>query len=163
MLAFEPKEPDIMNRPPRDPDQPILTLDIMLRITTVGIILLIGAFGSFQWAIANVNMSPDAARTVAVNVFVVVEIFYLYNCRSLTQSVWRVGLFSNQWLTLGVVTMIVLQLAFTYIPFMNVAFHSEPIGLDAWWRIVLTGVAAYVIVEVEKWIRRILERRQAKG
>ncbi|MEX0793245.1 MAG: HAD-IC family P-type ATPase, partial [Pirellulaceae bacterium] len=121
MLAFEPKEPDIMDRPPRDPNEPILTLDIMLRILTVGILLLVGAFGAFQWATANVNMSEDAARTVAVNVFVVVEMFYLYNCRSLTKSVWRVGLFTNHWLTLGVLTMIVLQLAFTYAPFMNLA------------------------------------------
>ena len=41
------------------------------------------------------------ARTVAVNVFVVVEAFYLFNCRSLTRSCIAVGVFSNPWVWVG--------------------------------------------------------------
>ncbi len=49
MLAFEPKEPDIMRRAPRDPKTPILDGTLILRIGIVGFIMLIGAFGSFEW------------------------------------------------------------------------------------------------------------------
>lgn len=160
MLAFEPKEPDIMSRPPRNPKTPILDGTLILRICIVGLIMLIGAFGSFEWALGQ-GFSDAAARTVAVNVFVTVEIFYLFNCRSLTKSMFALGLFSNRWIVVGVATMIALQLAFTYVPLMNYLFHTAPIGWDAWWRILLTGVAAYVIVGVEKRLRRYWAQRHS--
>jgi cation-transporting ATPase F len=161
MLAFEPKEHDIMRRPPRDPRTPILTGELIGRICLVGVILLVGAFGAFEWAFERaLNEGLDeaaahaAARTVAVNVFVMVELFYLFNCRSLTKSMFQLGLWSNRWIVAGVSTMIALQLAFTYVPLMNRIFHSAPIGFDAWWRILLTASAAYAIVGFEKWLRR---------
>lgn len=158
MLAFEPKEPGIMRRPPRDPKTPILNNTLILRICIVGIIMLIGAFGSFEWALGQ-GFSDAAARTVAVNVFVIVEVFYLFNCRSLTKSMFALGLFSNRWIVVGVAAMISLQLAFTYAPLMNYLFHTEPIGWDAWWRILLTGVATYVTVGLEKRLRRTWAQR----
>jgi cation-transporting P-type ATPase F len=153
MLAFEPKERDIMRRPPREPGTPILTGKLIFRIVLVGLIMLGGAFGSFKWALG-IGYSENAARTVAVNVFVFVELFYLFNCRSLTKNMFELGLFSNRWIPVGAAGMIVLQLVFTYVPFMNWAFHSAPIGWDAWWRILATGLATYGAVGIEKWIGR---------
>ncbi len=153
MLAFEPKEPDIMLRRPRNPNQPLLTRLLIGRIFIVVAIMLVGAFGSFQWSLKN-GYSLEAARTVAVNVFVMVELFYLFNCRSLTKSMFAIGLFSNRWIAVGVMIQLTLQMAFTYSPLMNRLFHSAPIGWDAWWRILLTAVAAYLIVGSEKWLRR---------
>ncbi len=153
MLAFEPKESEIMNMPPRNPETPILTGELIGRIVVVSLIMLVGAFGSFEWALG-AGYNEVVARTVAVNVFVVVELFYLFNCRSLHKSIVEIGLFSNRWIGLGVASMIVLQLAFTYAPFMNQIFHSAPIGWDAWWRILLTGVFVYTVVGLEKSLRR---------
>ena len=51
--------------------------------------------------------------------FIVGQAFYLLNCRSLTRSMWSVGWFSNPWIWVGIGAMLVLQLAFTYLPFMN--------------------------------------------
>ncbi len=152
MLAFEPKEPDIMRRPPRDWRAPLVTRALTGRILLVSIIMLVGAFGSFEWAIGK-GYSDAAARTVAVNVFVIVEMFYLFNCRSLTKSMFEVGLLTNRWIGVGAASMVLLQLAYTYVPFMNRMFHGAPIGWDAWWRILLTGVATYAIVGFEKWVR----------
>ncbi len=158
MLAFEPKEGDIMRRPPRNPKIPILTGELIGRILLVSGVLLVGAFGSFEWAVGQ-GYSDAFARTVSVNVFVMVELFYLFNCRSLTKSMFELGVFSNRWIGVGVASMIMLQLAFTYVPLMNHVFHSEPIGWDAWWRILLTGVATYLIVGFEKWVRRERQSR----
>ena len=158
MLAFEPKEDDIMRRPPRDPKTPILTGELIWRILLVSGVLLVGAFGSFEWAVGQ-GYSDAFARTVSVNVFVMVELFYLFNCRSLTKSMYALGVFSNRWIGVGVASMVILQLAFTYVPLMNHVFHSEPIGWDAWWRILLTGVATYLIVGFEKWVRRKRKER----
>lgn len=162
MLAFEPKEPDIMRRPPRDPKSPLLTGVLIGRILLVSLVMLVGAFGSFEWALG--KGSGDAyARTVAVNVIVMVELFYLFNCRSLTKSMYQLGISSNPWIWVGVGSMVTCQLLFTYAPFMNRFFHSAPIGWDAWWRILLTAVVAYLIVGLEKWGRRKWADRATGG
>jgi len=153
MLAFEPKEPGIMQRPPRDPGSPILSGVLMFRIGLVGILLLAGAFGLFEWALLS-GSSDAEARTVAVNVFVMGELFYLFNCRSLTKSMFALGVFSNRWLFAGVATMVVLQLLFTYTPAMNRMFHSAPIAMTEWLFIIGVGFAIYTVVGIEKWLRQ---------
>lgn len=153
MLVFEPKEPDIMKRPPRDPKEPILTRTLIWRIVFVGFLLLVGAFGLFEYEHSN-GADIREARTVAVNMLVMGELFYLFNCRSLTKSVFEVGFFSNLWVFAGAGFMFFLQLVFTYIPFMNKAFHSSPINLDAWGRIMAASVLIMLVVGMEKWIVR---------
>lgn len=154
MLVFEPKEPDIMDRHPRNPGEPILTRTLIWRIIIVGFLLLLGAFGLFKYELLYAGSSPEVARTVAVNVFVMGELFYLFNCRSLTKSVFEVGFFSNPWVFGGAGLMVLLQLLFTYAPAMNTAFHTSPIGVDAWARIVIAAFLVMVVVGIEKAIVR---------
>lgn len=142
-----------MNRPPHDPGKPLLTAELITRIILVGCMLLAGSFGLFEWELAQ-GRSVEAARTCAVNIFVFGEIFYLFNCRSLRLSVFRIGLFSNRWVLGGVGLMVLLQLLFTYLPVMNRAFGSRPIGLKEWVVIVGASSIVYCVIECEKWFRR---------
>ena len=153
MLAFEPKEPNLMNRKPRDPQQPILTRRLMFRICLVGILLLIGAFGLFEWELLH-GETLAAARTAAVNVFVFGELFYLFNCRSLQYSMLHVGIFSNLWVIFGVCSMILLQILFTYWPPMQRLFGSAAIGYDEWLLIIGVGIVIYATVGLEKLLLR---------
>jgi Ca2+-transporting ATPase len=149
MLSFEPKEPHLMQRKPRDPQQPILTRRLMFRICLVGTLLLIGAFGLFEHELSH-GESLEAARTAAVNIFVFGELFYLFNCRSLHHSMFHVGVFSNLWVIFGVFSMILLQMLFTYWPPMQALFGSTAIGYDEWILIVAVGVVIYAMVGLEK-------------
>jgi cation-transporting ATPase F len=153
VLALELKEPDIMQRQPRDPRAPLLTRELVWRIALVGALILIGAFGLFEWELI-AGASTAQARSVAVSVVVVVEMFYLFNCRSLSQSMFRIGLLSNPWMVAGLGVMVVLQALFVYAPLANRFFSSAPIGLASWGRIVVYGLLTYLIVELEKWLRR---------
>jgi len=163
MLAFEPKEAGIMQRMPRSPDTPILTIDLISRIFLVGTLLLIGAFGLFEWELRQ-GASIEYARTVAVNAFVIMELFYLFNCRSLTRSIFRIGLFTNMWVFGGATVMLLMQIFYTYIPFMNMLFQSTAIGMESWARIVLAGFITYLLVEAEKKIRNSrLEQQSYRG
>ena len=148
-LAFEPKEPGSMQRPPRRPDAPILTGELIFRVFLVGLLLWIGGFGLFEWALYR-GASEAEARTIAVTVFAVGQSFYLLNCRSLRFSMFRLGLFSNPWIWAGIASMIGAQLAFTYLPVMNWLFHSAPIGWMDWLYIVLVGLVIYLVIDVEK-------------
>lgn len=153
MLAFEDKEPHLMLRKPRSPGQPILTRHLLFRICLVGILLLVGAFGLFDWELSH-GESLEKARTVAVNVFVFGELFYLFNCRSLRYSMFHVGVFSNLWLIFGVSTMTLLQLLFTYWPPMQRLFGSAALGYDEWLLIIGVGFTIYAIVGLEKLLLR---------
>src|SRR6185369_2385213 len=156
MLAFEPKEPGLMSRPPLDPRKPLLTGELVMRIVLVGFMLLMGAFGLFEWQMGE-GRGVASARTCAVNIFVFGEIFYLFNCRSLRRSMFRIGLFSNRWVPAGVGLTVLLQLLFTYMPAMNSAFGSRPIALKEWGVIIAASSIVFCVIECEKWIRRRLE------
>lgn len=154
-LSLEPKEPDLMLRKPRDPKEPILSGMVIWRIVLVSLFILAGAFGLFSRLLSN-GASLAEARTAAVNVVIFVELFYLFNARSLTRSPFQLGFFSNPWAIVGGVAMILIQLLFTYVPFMNDLFQSAPISLEIWLNVIAVSIAAYVIVEIEKWLRRKL-------
>ena len=153
MLAFEPIEKGIMGRPPRAPQTPVLDRTVVWRILLVSLLLLLGAFGLFLRELDQGHGLAEA-RTVAVNVFVLVEAVYLFNCRSLTQSFWSVGLFANPWFWGGLITMAVLQLFFTYAPVMNRLFATAPIGLSEWLEIGAFALFCGLVIGLEKRLRR---------
>lgn len=161
MLAFEPTEAGIMLRPPRNPNKPILTHDLIGRIILVSGMMAVGVFGLFVWERWG-GASLAEARTVAVNVFIMVELFYLFNCRSLTKSIFSLGLSSNPWVIGGSALMIMLQILFTYTPWMNRIFDSAPISLAAWGKILLIALTVYIVVGVEKWLRGHFTSRTQK-
>ena len=153
MLVFEPKESGLMNRPPRDPRAPLINLTLFIRTGLVAICMTVGAFGLFNWELSQRGASLAEARTAVVNVIIAVEMVYLFNCRSLTQSVRSLGWFTNPILLAGVGAMVLLQLAFTYLPLFNRLFHTAPLRGDTW--LVIGGIAivVFLIVGIEKWVR----------
>jgi len=159
MLVFEPKEEGLMVRPPRTPNEPILTPLLIGRIVLVSFAMVAGAFTLFLWERANGTPLPEA-RTVVVNVIVMVEVFYLLNCRSLTRPFFSLGLFSNPWVPAGIAAMLFFQGLFTYAPFMHRLFHSAPIDGAAWLRIIGIGMIVFVVIEIKKLINARNARRK---
>jgi Ca2+-transporting ATPase len=162
VLGLEPAEQDIMQRTPRDPKMPLLSKVLIRRIFLVGILILIGAFGLFEWEIQR-GQSVEIARTVAVNLVIFVEIFYLLNSRSLKYSPFKIGFFRNKWLWFGIIGMVLLQILFTYVPFMQVIFSTGPLGFAEWWRILVFSFISFAIVEIEKWISARLDNRKEQA
>lgn len=146
-----------MARPPRSPKAPILDRVLLGRIGIVGVLLLIGAFGLFEYA-QYLGYSVAEARTVANNVFIFGEMFYLFNCRSLTAPSWKVGLGGNRLLWVGVVTMAALQLLYTYLPGMNALFGTAAIPAVSWAWILGMAFVIHACIEIEKAVRRRRQR-----
>jgi magnesium-transporting ATPase (P-type) len=157
-LAFEPIERGIMQRTPRRLDMPVLDGGLIRRIVLVSLLLLGGSFGLFLLELKQGHTLAEA-RTVAVNVFVMVESTYLFNCRSLTHGFWCQGLFSNPWIWVGVGITLALQLALTYLPLMNRLFQTAPIGVEEWGRILAVGLVCSLIVGIEKRLSRSSRRK----
>jgi magnesium-transporting ATPase (P-type) len=154
-LIFEAREPGVMDHPPRDPSRPLLTFELFMRTGLVSVILCVGALTLFHCEL-NRGMGDAAARTAAVSVIVLGELFYLFPSRALLRPAWSVPLFSNMWLWAGVVAMLAVQFAFAHVPMLNRLFHSAPLDASAWGRVLLVAAAVLGIVEVEKAIRRAI-------
>ncbi|MCS7261298.1 MAG: cation-transporting P-type ATPase [Anaerolineae bacterium] len=153
VLAVEVKEAGIMKRPPRNPNAPILTPEMIWRVILVGVLILIGSFALYELEL-RLGAPQEQARTVAVNVVMFVETFYLLACRSFRETMFKIGVFSNRWVIVGVIIIVLLQLLFTYVPVMHVAMGSAPIDGTAWGLVIGFSILVYGIVEFEKWLRR---------
>ena len=153
-LAFEPPEPGVMARPPRDANQPVLTPMLLWRIGYVSLILASGTFGLFLWEQFQ-GASIEQARTVAVNTLVMFEIFYLFNARYMTAPVLnRAGLLGNRYVLYAAGLLLLFQLAFTYLPPLQTLFGTAAIDAGIWLRILLVAASVLFIVELEKALVR---------
>jgi Ca2+-transporting ATPase len=74
----------------------------------------------------------------------------------------KMGLFSNRWIYVGIGAILVLQLGFVYLPFMNVLFGSAPLGPAAWGQSLLIGALVLPVVGLEKALRKRRQRRAAR-
>ena len=154
VISFEPHELDVMNRPPRAVDRPILTGFGIWRVIFVGLALLAVTLCAFFW-MKSQGASDQLARTVAVNMITIGQVFYLLNSRYLLDSSLspRAHL-GNKYLPLGIGAVVVLQLLFTYAPPLQRLFDNEAIPLWVWPWLVLGGLAFFLVVEAEKFIIR---------
>lgn len=138
-----------MHRPPRPPGAPVLDSVLIGRIVLVGVLMLAGSFGLFLLTLER-GGSMAEARTLAMNVFVAIEIVYLFSCRSLHLPLTQVAPFSNLWVWAGVGLQLALQMAITYWPPMNTAFATAPISPLAWAEIATIAAVSLAIVEFAK-------------
>lgn len=155
-LAFEVPERDLMSRPPRRREESLVTPFMLWRIIVVSILFTVGAFGIFSWAHAS-DYDVETARTMVVNLFCIMEIFYLFNVRYMrTSSITLQGLRGTPAVWSAVVVVIVAQLIFTYAPWMNMIFESRPLSGFEWFVLVMCGVVLMILLELEKWMLRRL-------
>ena len=160
-LALEAMEPDVMKRPPRKPNKPLLSSLIIFRMILVSLVMAGGTIGLFLWEY-NIEMARGTiysiaiseAQTMAVTAMVLFQVFYLIDCRSINFSVNKIGLFSNSFIYVGIATVLLVQAAFVYLPFMNRWFHSSPLKAEAWGISALVAFSILIVISIEKWIRR---------
>ncbi len=159
-LGFEAAEPGIMHRPPRPPDTPILAPFLIWRIIFMTGLLVASVFSLFILEHA-VGDNLAATRTTVVNMLVAGEIVFLINCRKLyTSSLNRKGLFGSIPIYIGIVSVIIFQLLFTYLPIMQNFFGSASIGIAQWVRILLLALFIFFLAEGEKAIMRFYHSKK---
>ncbi len=157
-LAFEPPEQSVMRRPPREANRPILTPHLLWRVLFVSTILMGGTFGLFIWDMAQ-GATIEHARTVAVNTLVMFEIFYLFNSRYITASIFnREGLTGNRYVLIAIGVLLIFQLGFTYFTPMQSLFGTTAIEFELWLCILLVSSTVLFLVELEKFVVRYLSQ-----
>ena len=159
-LAFEPPEADVMRRPPRDRDEPILSSYLVWRIVYVSVVM-----GGLTLVLFFMMLERygdlELARAIAVNTLVAGELAYLLNTRFL----WAFPLspkrfFTNRAVFVSIGVLIFFQMVFTYTAPMQLWFGVTGMKLEHWGYVILAGVIVFVVVEIEKAIVRIRAGRK---
>ncbi len=156
VLAFEPPEPDIMQRSPRRRNAQLLSPFMLWRIALVSLIFTVAASAIFAWAMHR-GQDLATARTMVVNAFCVMEIFYLFSVRYLRMRAFTLQGLRGTPAVLGAIAAVTIaQFAFTYHPWMQAVFDTRPIALLDGLVILMTGVIMMLILELEKLLLRKL-------
>ena len=168
-LAFEVKEPNVMNRPPRKPDEALFNGFVTFRVFFVSILMTVVTIVLFNWEYAyslKTGMAQTDAlarsQSIAVTFIIFFQIFYLINCRSLKDSVFKIGLFSNGFIFLGIGSIMLLQAMFLYTPFMQKVFGTASLDGKGLFISFVAGSLIFVVISIEKWILRELLNKKEK-
>jgi magnesium-transporting ATPase (P-type) len=154
VISFEPHENDVMLRPPRAVDRPMVTGFGLWRILFIGLALLAYTLWVFFW-MKSQGGSDSLARTVAVNAITIGQVFYLLNSRFLLDSSLSLKAhMGNKYLPVGIIAVVILQSVFTYAPPFQLMFGNEAIPLRIWPWLLAGGLVFFLAVEAEKFVIR---------
>lgn len=152
-LAFEPGEPGMMRRPPRDAGESILNGFAVWRVLYVGGLLTAAAFLLEAWMVAG-GQDTDHIRSMILHTLVTAQWAYLFNCRLQERFSLDAGLLRNGALLTVTFGLILLQCLVLYVPFMQTAFHTVALPFSGWLIALGIGVLVFLAVELEKLVIR---------
>jgi magnesium-transporting ATPase (P-type) len=156
VFAFDPAEPGVMERPPRDPRAPLLSGLLVWRTALVSALFCVAVFAVFFWALKR-GEELEHAQTFAVNTMVGLEIAYLFSVRLRHSAPFDFrDIRLTRTLLIGIAAVIVLQILFTYLPPLEFLYDTRPIDWPDMGVAALAAIGLIVILELEKAIRRRL-------
>ncbi|MEM4733180.1 MAG: HAD-IC family P-type ATPase [Candidatus Bathyarchaeia archaeon] len=155
-LAMEPKEKDIMEKPPRKPEEKIINRDIALNIVYVSIFMSVGTL----WIFSNTWNYGDfkKAQTLGFTAMAMFQVFNAINCRSRTTSAFRLGFTTNKYLLIGIASSILLQVLATILYPLQIALGTVSISLWDWATIFSVSSSVFFADELRKFVRSRIKR-----
>jgi len=152
-LGLEPVSKDAMKQPPRHPQTPVITRRMVTKILQGAAIMVIGTLFVFFHALEDGVEEQRYATTLAFTTFVMFQMFNALNCRSATQSVMAIGFFSNNYFLFAIGGSIVMQLLVIYIPWLNYAFETVPLGTTDLLYTILVASLVFLADELLKFLK----------
>jgi magnesium-transporting ATPase (P-type) len=156
-LAFEPGEPDTLERAPRAQREGIVSRALWERTLLTGLTMAAGSLWLFTWAIGE-GLSEDAQRGAALTTFVVAMALHAYNARSERRSILSSDPRTNPLLLGAVVGALLIHIAALHWAPTQALLRIAPFGPDAWARMVLVALGVVAVSEVHKRLRNGSDR-----
>lgn len=163
-LGVEKGEPDIMNQPPRNPDEQIISKDIRDNIIVQSIAIAVSTLAAFYIGLhylypnLSTELNHTSARTVAFVTLILSELFRSFAVRSDKYTVWELGITSNKQLLYAFLGSTILTLLVVYLPFAQPLFDTVPLDLKAWLVVLPLSLLPFIIGEIHKIVERKLRK-----
>ncbi len=167
-LAYEKEHGDTMKDQPRRRSEGLVSIKMTERILGSALIMMFGTLIVFEVVLDQYGytaLSKDIpaevltyARTAAFTTLALFQIWNVHNSRALDHSVFQIGLFANRPLLAVTILALLLQVAAVQLPFMHSLMKTMPLRGDTWLLCVGTSISLLVLVEVRKWVGRVLLR-----
>lgn len=159
-LGVEKGEPDIMDLPPRDPEEPILDKRMLIGVSFQSLAVGGASLAAYLFALKLYGTSNiSEARTIVFTTLIISELLRAYSSRSQRFTLWKIGIFSNKtmlWATAGAFGLL---LAVIYIPFMNSVFYTFPLGIVDWEIVVSFAFIPLIVGELTKVVVGRIEKK----
>lgn len=152
-LGVEPGEADIMEQPPRAPDEPIIDKEMRIGIALQAIAIAVSVTFVYIRGLNHFAGNVDGARTMAFATLIMAELLRSYSTRSEHFTLAKIGPFTNKTLVAGTAFSFVLMLVVMYVPFMQPLFHTVTMGFAEWAWILPAATLPLIVGEVYKMIR----------
>jgi len=153
-LGVDPVDKDIMKKKPRNPNEPVVTKQRALLMIIQGLFIAACSLLAFCLVLFVENEGINRARTAAFIVLSCAQLFHSFNCRSMTKSLFSLGLFSNKSLILANAVSFGLQMAVVYVPFLQVVFKTQPLGIIDWCLVIIISSFPLVAMECVKAVNK---------
>ena len=150
-LGVEKGEPDIMNQPPRNPDEAILDRRMLVGVTFQAIAVAAASLSAYLLALRMYGLENiEEARTITFATLIVAELLRAYSSRSQKFTLAKIGVFSNKSMVYATLGAFLLLLAVIYIPFMNGIFYTFPLSFVDWEIVLSFAFIPLVVGELTK-------------
>jgi Ca2+-transporting ATPase len=153
-LGVEPVDKDVMNRPPRPPNEPVVTRQRAFLMLAQGAFIAVCSLAAFMFVCFVEKEGIGRARTAAFIVLSCSQLFHSFNCRNFTQSLFKIGLFSNTKLIFATGVSFGLQMAVVYVPFLQKVFKTEALGAFDWLLVIIISSFPLWAMEVYKRVHK---------
>lgn len=160
-LAFEPGEGDELRRKPRNRDEGLLSAVLWWRTGLVGVWIAVSMLLMFHWAI-QAGYELEHARTLAITLFVMCNFYLVMTARSERSSFFRLRPFANPLLFSASFLALFLHWGTMHWPPSAGILGFTPLSWTEWLACVVLGSAVFFVVEVDKFIRRVIDKRQTQ-
>jgi Ca2+-transporting ATPase len=153
-LGVDPVDPNIMQRPPRKPAEAVVTKKRALLILGQGSFIAVCSLFAFIFVLFVEKSDLGRARTAAFVVLSCAQLFHSFNCRSMSVSLFKLGVFTNKKLIFAALISFILQMAAVYVPFLQKIFKTEPLGLFDWIFVIVISSLPLWLMEAWKIRKR---------
>ncbi len=150
-LAVDPKDPDLMRRPPRPSKERFLTKERFASVFVQGTFIALITLGAFVYCLYGMDLSLERARTLTFTILVAAQLFHAFNSRSDRRSLLEIGLLTNKPLLVAVVLSGALQAAIVLSPPLHPIFDVVPFDAEHW--LLAAGIGILPLVAMELWKR----------
>ncbi len=161
-LGLEKGEPDIMKRPPRPTNEPVVNRDMRVGLIVVPIVDTIAMLTVFWIGLIRYPGNLAAAQTMAFVALCSSELLRAYTSRSEHYSIFSIGVFSNRWMQWAVGSSFIMVLMAVYVPFLRPFFGTAFLGAADWLCMLPFIIMAPLAAEITKvFLRKRAARRNA--